>query len=162
MSILLVIAGALLLTPLHLRGGTLHNYVVNRVADMFRRAGFGVFCEHPIRLDDGRLDFVDLLVQCGTWEFCVEVETSARRALTNAAKADAAGLPLWVVVPNKKVQRVVGRKLEKAAFRPGGLKICIPLSGELEQTLTNCFPLFSSANVPVENRKTNKEEASIP
>lgn len=162
MYIFLIIAAVILLVPLHLRGGTLHNYIVNRAAGALQRAGFGVFCEHPVRLADDRLDFVDLLVRCGSWEFCVEVETSPRRVLTNAAKADVAGLPLWLVVPNRKVRQAVARKLKKVPYHPGGLRIYILLLGELEQTLTNYIPLFSAADPTWENRKIEQKDARIP
>ena len=157
---LFVIATAGLVLPMFVRGGTLHNHIVREAAILFGRAGFGVSLEHAVALEDGRTDFVDLLVWCRTWEFCVEVETSARNVLTNAAKAEMAGLPLWVIVPNRRVRQAVAARLATTSYHPGGLRIYILLAGELDQRLTHYFPLFSPANTPRENRKTKQIDGS--
>ena len=131
---------------LFLRGGALHNHLVFETENIFRRAGFNTQQEHPQRLPDGRLDFIDLLVQRGNCVICIEIETSARYVLTNAAKADQIGLPLIVIVPNRKVKMAVQKKLAQSQITACGLRIYVLFLHQIEKGLTNYFPLFSSAN----------------
>ena len=141
---------------LFLRGGALHNHLVLETENIFKQAGFDTQQESPQRLPDGRLDFIDLLVQRGNCMICVEIETSARYVLTNAAKADQIGLPLIVIVPNKKVKMAVQRKLALAQITAGGLRIYVLLLSQVEKGFTNYFSLFSSVNEGWKNRKTNQ------
>ena len=155
MNLILIIIILVLGLPMFLRGGSLHNHLVRETGQLFREAGFDTCEECPVRLPDGRLDFLDLLVKRGSCTICIEIETSARNVLTNATKADQAGLPLWIVVSSRKVQEAVADRLDSADLRPAGLRIYIPLLGQLEQALTIYFPKIPSANALWENRKTN-------
>ena len=154
MTLIVIIVMVLLLAPLCLRGGAFHNHLVHRAEATFARAGCRTWLDYPLPLADGRNDFVDLLVHRGNCLLCVESETSLRHVLANAAKADALGLPLWIVVPTRNVKRAVAGRLENTPYRPGGLRIYVLLLSELPQTVTSCFPLFSAANALRENRKT--------
>lgn len=140
---------------LFLRGGALHNHLVLETESIFKRAGFNTQQEYPQRLPDGRLDFIDLLVERGNCMICVEIETSARYVLTNAAKADQIGLPLIVIVPNRKVKMAVQKKLAQSQITAGGLSIYILLLSQVEKGFTNFFPLFSSVN-EWKNKKINQ------
>ena len=156
--ILFIVIAVSLLLPLSLRGKAIHNYMVYEAESIFRQAGFNTWLEYGIHLLDGKLIFVDLMAQRGSYIFCVEIETSARHILDTAAKVDTFGLPLWVIVPNRKVKRAIIRKLEKHPYRPGGLTIYFLLLDELKQAVMNYFPLFSPAYATRENRKINKED----
>ncbi len=138
-----------------LRGGSLHNHLVLETERIFRDAGFDTRQEHPEKLADGRLDFVDLMVWRGDFLACIEIETSSRHVLDNASKARSLGLPLMVVVPNRKVQKAVRDKLKKAGIRLKKHRIWIPLLRQLKQEVANCLPLIPSANGQRENRKSN-------
>ena len=153
MDTIWIVTAALLFLPLFLRGGVLHNYLAQEAASIFRQAGFETWLEKGVLLLDQKVDFVDLMVQRGNCILCVEIETSARHVLDNTAKADVLGLPLWIVVPNRTVKKAVAGKLKNRPCRPGGLRIYILLLSELEQVVTNYFPLFSPANRPWENKK---------
>ena len=141
-----------------LRGGWLHNHLVLETEKIFRDAGFDTHQEYPKKLADDRLDFVDLLAEGDGFVICVEIETSSRHVLDNASKARELGLPLMVIVPNRKVQKAVKSKLETAGIRPKKHRIYILLLSQLEQEITNCFPLFSLANGQRENRKLNQRK----
>ena len=154
----LLIVPLLFCLPLCLRGGAFHNHMVHEAESIFRKIGFATWLEHGIRLPDGRLDFVDLLVQRGNCILCVEIETTSRNILQTATKADSLGLPLWIIVPNRKIRDSVNRKLERVPVRPGGLKIYVLLLNQLNQTLTNYFSKNSPVNSTRENRKTKKRE----
>jgi len=141
---------------LFLRGGTLHNHLVLEAENIFKQAGFDTQLEYPQQLPDSRLDFIDLLVQRGNCMICIEIETSARYVLTNATKADQLGMPLIVVVPNRKVKKAVQKKLAQAQITAGGFRIYVLLLSEVEKGFTNYFPLFSSVNDKWKNKKTNQ------
>lgn len=156
MTTFTAISIVMVILALFLRGGILHNYLVIASEDIFQNAGFDTHQECPIKLPDGGLDFVDLLAEKNGFLVCIEVETTARYVLTNAAKAEQLGLPLVVVVPTRKVKLAVQNKLSKTNVKPGGHDIYILMLTQLKQELTNCFPLFSSANTGRENKKTKK------
>ena len=91
-----------------------------------------------MRLPDGRLDFIDLTIERDGCVICgIEAETSHRNVVSNAIKAEQIGLPLVVVVSNKKVQRAVRNKLRQSAIRPGGRPIKILLLSQLQKELVN-------------------------
>ncbi len=153
----LLIVPLLFCLPLCLRGGAFHNHMVREAESVFRRNGFATWLEHGIRLPDGRLDFVDLLVQLGNCILCVEIETTSRNILQTATKTDSLGLPLWIIVPNRKIRDSINRKLEQVPVRPGGLKIYVLLLNQLNQTLTKYYPQISPVKGIRENRKTNEK-----
>ena len=147
----------LLTTIMLLRGGKLHEYLVLETENIFRKAGFKTRQECPQRLSDGSLDFVDILAERNDFLICIEIETSARYVVTNAKKAEKLGLPLIVVVPNKKVQKAVKSKLRKAKIKPGKTRIYILLLDQVKQHVTNYFPLFSQVNAYRKNKKINQK-----
>ena len=140
---------------LFLRGDKLHNYLVVESENILQGGGFETSQEHPKKLPDGSLDFIDLFAKRDNCLICIEVETSARRVLINAAKAEQLRLPLIVIVPTRKIKKSVQNKLGKSTIKPAGCDIYILLLSQLEQELTNCFPLFSAANEGRKNIKTN-------
>lgn len=143
----------LLTMVLFLRGQEWHAHLVETAKTKFLRAGCDIRLEYPMPMVDGRINYVDLWVSRGDCQFVLEVETSARHVLDNAIKADAAGMRLWVLVPNRRVKKAVRNKLRQVNVRPGGLAIYILLLDELEQAVTNIFPLISAANSEGENKK---------
>lgn len=156
MEITIIIISIALLLILQLRGGTLHNHLVLEAGKIFQKAGFTTIPEYPQHLPNGQLDFIDLLAQQGPYLICVEVETSARNVLVNVAKADQLKLPLIILVPNRKIQKAVRKRLESSSQTTEKLSIKILLLGQLQKEVTNCFPLFFTVNKQRENRKTNK------
>ena len=157
MHIVITMAIFIAIGVVMLRGGKLHEYLVLAAETVVRQAGYRTHQEHPQHMPDGRLDFIDLAVERDGCIICgIEAETSARNVLANAQKAEQIGLPLVIIVPNKKVQRAVRNKLRQSAISPGGEPICILLLSQLHKQLANYLPLFSSANVGRKNRKTNR------
>lgn len=137
-----------------MRGKAFHNHLVGLAASAFCQAGFEVHFEYGLKLCDGRADYVDLLAQREGVSVICEVETTARHALDNLAKAELLGMPLWIVVPNRKIKSEVARKLRAAGYKPRKGAFHISLSGDVSQGLMDCFPSFSSANTSGENGKT--------
>jgi hypothetical protein len=140
-----------------LRGDPFHNYLVARCAAQFRQAGFNVDLEHPLQLPDGRIDFVDILAESRTIRLVCEIETTSRYVRVNALKAIATGLPLWIVVPTRKLETDVRHLLDLKGARPFGERaIWILLPDQLSQAISNCFSTFLSANG---ERKTKQERS---
>ena len=142
--ILLIPLSVVLLTVmvLGLRGDSFHNLLVYRVRALLEPAGFAVFLEHPIRLPDGRLNFIDLLACRDQLQLACEVETTARYVAVNAQKAQALDMPLWIIVPTQQLKQAVRRKVDQAVDAPPGASIQFLLPDELPQALTKCFPGF--------------------
>jgi predicted RecB family endonuclease len=143
-----------------MRGDAFHNHLVQETASALREAGFEVVAEHSVRLPDGRCDFVDLLATRHGKRLAVEIETTTRNVLVNAVRAQSAGLPLWIVVPTRKVRSAALKQLKRAGLRPSGGGIQVLLQVEVRQHLQECFPLFSTAYGPGENRKTERSRGS--
>ena len=76
----------------------------------------------------------------------IEVETTCRHAADNAWKAVQVSVPLWFVVPRRRLQFEIARKLDPLGLRPGGEPIKILLSGQVEQELVRYLSLFIPAN----------------
>ena len=99
------------------------------------RAGFDTDVEAPVALPDGRTDYIDLLAKRGDLTLAIEVETTDRYVVTNARKAAALGLTLWIVTANPAMRRRVQAKLKRHC--PEIEKaIRFPLATQLPQALT--------------------------
>lgn len=133
-----------------MRGQAFHNLLVARCDCALQAAGFTTKLECPKRLPDGRLDFIDIYATRSDFVVAVEVETSARYADTNAAKADALGLPLWIVVANRAVANAVERRLPLVTA-----PIRILLLPELIAGLTRAGDLIPPANGRTKTQKQN-------
>ena len=156
MHITIITIILLLTLAVFLRGGKLHNYLVLESENILQGKGFETYQEHPEKLPDGSIDYIDLLAKREGFLVCIEVETSARYVLTNVAKAEQLGLPLVIVVPNRKVKTSIQNKLNKPKISSGRSPVYVLLLAQLEQEVTNCFPLFSPANEGRKNKKTNQ------
>lgn len=76
----------------------------------------------------------------------IEIETTARHAVDNARKAAMVDVPLWVIVPTRRLKSDLTRKLKDLAIRSGNQPIKILLLGQLRKELTNYLSLFIPAN----------------
>ena len=140
-----------------------HNHLVQQAATIFKDAGLLVHLEYPIKLPDGRTNYVDLFIT-RDWDIpttCVcEVETTPRYVLVNVEKALALKLPLCVIVPDRKLKTSIESKVQKV-FPEGDLHhVCFLLPDEITQVLTRYFPIFSAVNREMENRKNRKTKHS--
>ena len=151
LSVILVLA----IVPLTLRGGTLHSYLVAEAEAVCRQEGYDTAREHPLRLPDGRTDYVDLAVRKDGRLVCVEVETSPRNVMTNVHKARCLGVPLIVVVPTNQTRQAVRGTLRRHCLGRNRRAVCVLLLGQLRQVLRKCLPLNSPASARAKTRKSN-------
>jgi hypothetical protein len=79
--------------------------------------------------------YFDLFGRRGNLQIAFEVETTIRHVVDNANKASAAGVLLWIIVPERRLRNDARRLLEPLSLKPGGEPIKILLLGELRQEL---------------------------
>ncbi len=56
------------------------------------------------------------------------------------------GVPMWIIVPLRRLKLEITRKFAPLGLRPGGEPIRILLLGQMEQELTNYLSLNIAAN----------------
>jgi hypothetical protein len=95
---------------------------------------------------NGITAFFDLLLQIQAALLAIEIETSARHIHDTAIKAAIIDIPLWVVVPTRRIRKQVERKLAHLNVAPGGESIKLLLLGQVEKELTIYLSLFITAN----------------
>ena len=102
-----------------MRGGAFHNWMVERVVEMFLSYGWEVETEFCCRRN-GVVTFFDVYAVKDGREVAVEVETSIRHVVDNVLKAWAVGVEVWIVVGRRRLKRMVGERLDRfslAEFR---------------------------------------------
>jgi hypothetical protein len=125
------------------------------MAGIFCQEGFDVYVEHGLKLSGDRMNYVDLLARREDLAVICEVETTPRHVLDNLSKAELLDMPLWIIVPSRKVKSEVIRKLRKAGYRSRKSFFHISMPDELQQGLKSYFPNSSSANTTGKNGKIN-------
>jgi hypothetical protein len=118
-----------------MRGKSLHNLIAERVRAELEGLG-EVHPEHKLS-GNGTTTYVDLFFRRGLFVLAIEVETTIRHAIKNAGKAALVGVPLWIVVPHRRLKSAIANKTNNLGLRPSGQPIKILLLGTLRQTLTN-------------------------
>ena len=86
-----------------MRGALFHNSIVKQAKAIFIRHGWQIHTECRYR-NNGTMTYLDLLAVRNDYEIACEVETTARHAVDNAAKALAAGVSFWVIVPSRRLR----------------------------------------------------------
>ena len=157
-DIIALLGLCVLAAGLMLRGSTWHNHQVLDAAMQLWAIGCSVDLEYALPLPHGRTDVVDICANYGSEKFIVEVESTTRHAADNACKAAALGLPLWIVVPTRKLQKTIQRKLQSASCCRADNAINVVLLSQLQQEVRNYFCLFSPANDHDGKEKTNPKE----
>ena len=155
MAGIFVITLALPAVGLWLRGGAFHNRLVKRCANTLQDAGFTVVLECPVKVAEGGTNFIDIMAWRGPVMVACEVETTPRNVVVNARSALALGLPLCLVIPNRRVRSAVINRLRRRLAGANWRRIWILLPDEVSQVVTNCISSFPSANGERKNGKTN-------
>ena len=128
-----------------MRGKTRHNFVAKKAKKTIGLFFDFVVCEHRVRRN-GVTTFFDVFARQGLITLAIEAETTSRHAVDNARKAAIVGVPLWIIVPLRRLKLEITHKLAPLGLRPGGEPIKILLLGQLEQELTNYLSLNIAAN----------------
>jgi len=128
-----------------MRGKPFHNLMARDVQEIARR--FFDFTRREYRFSKNRaVTYLDVFAQRGPIALAFEIETTSRHAVGNARKAALVGVPIWIIVPLRRLKLDITRKLAPLGLRPGGEPIKILLLGQMEQELTNYLSLNIAAN----------------
>lgn len=120
-----------------MRGGAFHNMIVATTRDIFIRSGWHAYTEYPYQSNRVRT-YLDLFAIRGGDRLACEIETTARHAVDNAVKAQVVNVPLWIVVPSRKIQRQITHKLQTQNLVSHNQSIPVLLLGQLERQLA-CY-----------------------
>ncbi len=119
-----------------MRGGTFHNKIVAEAKTIFINHNWQVYTEHRY-CKNGITTYLDLLAIRGNKKIACEVETTARHAVDNVAKALSAGVDLWIIVPSRTLRRQIKQKLRYSELNTKHKNIRILLFCQLEAGLNN-------------------------
>ena len=117
-----------------MRGGTFHNKIVEEAKTIFGNHGWQTYTEYRYR-KNGITTYLDLLAVRENKKMACEVETTARHAVDNAAKALSAGLDLWIIVPSRMLGRQIEHKLRHSGLNTKHQTVRILLFCQLEAEL---------------------------
>ena len=132
-----------------MRGDTFHNFLADEIKAAVSAPVTCVYTEYRVRRCGVVADF-DLFLTAGHFVLGIEIETTIRHAFDNIRKADAVDVPLWVVVPTRRLKNRIERRLKNAEITPAGQPIKILLLDQVKPALTNCLSKFIQANMPCE------------
>lgn len=128
-----------------MRGNLFHNRLAQKAQMTFENFAWCISIEHRIHAN-GTTTFFDLFAEINHYKLACEIETTPRHAIDNAQKAQAVGVPLWFVVPTRKVKRQIVGKLNNQNLAPGGEPIKVLILSELENELASSQPWPQSGN----------------
>ena len=117
-----------------MRGAKFHNKIAEEAKAIFNNHGWKVYTESRYRKNDVTT-YLDLLAVRGNKKIACEVETTARHAVDNTAKALSASLDLWIIVPSKALCRQVEYKLISSGLNTKHQAVRILLFCQLEAEL---------------------------
>jgi len=128
-----------------MRGKVFHNHMVKGAEAVFTHFNWLMYLEHCVRRN-GVTTYFDLLAVMPDRLLGCEIETSSRHIIENAQKANAVAIPVWFIVPTRKVRNLAAAKIKQLDITPGGEPIKLLLPSQLEQELMNYLPLTIQAN----------------
>ena len=138
-----------------MRGGYLHNtLLIGAVQEDCSRQGIKTATE--VKVSDGnRTGYIDLVMEVDGYRIAVEAELTSKRIEKDVWKASVAHVDeLWVLVPNKRVEKSLRGTLARLPRSSKDLTIYVLPLGRALRELSNRFPLIF---MPNQTQKTNKE-----
>lgn len=117
-----------------MRGKPFHNKIAQECREILTRYHWRVYMEHCIKADHITTYF-DLYATNGSRNIACEIETTSRHALDNAAKAIVTDIPLWIIVPSRRLRRQIDHKLQAAQLTSNHCSIRVLLMSQLEAEL---------------------------
>lgn len=117
-----------------MRGNPFHNKLVKDAECIFSEFGWKTCTEQVFRIG-GTTTYFDLFARDGPLEIACEIETTSRHAVDNLRKAQAVGMPLWIIVPTRGVRQQIQRSLGDELVFSGGKPVAVILPDELRQCI---------------------------
>ena len=118
-----------------MRGDKFHNSIVDQAGKIFISHGWDVYKEYRYPCN-AVTTYLDIFAMRCNYKIGCEVETTSRHILDNATKSAVANIPLWVIVPSRKLQHLAWRMIESSDVTGVSMtKVLLPY--QLEQELIN-------------------------
>ncbi|RKY07134.1 MAG: hypothetical protein DRP56_06255 [Planctomycetota bacterium] len=127
-----------------MRGNPFHNKLVEDAKCIFSRFGWKTYTERWF-CTNGITTYFDLFARDGPLKIACEIETTSRHAVDNLRKAQAIGMPLWIIVPTRGVRQQIQRSLGCKPVFSGDKPVAVILPDELRQCIEeyiNCKPII--------------------
>jgi hypothetical protein len=115
-----------------MRGQPFHNKIVNDAQQLFSELGWESETEYRYS-KDGTTTFFDLYARDAPLHVACEIETSCRHAIDNFKKAQAVRMPLWIIVPTRKIRSQIQRSLGRKQAVSAGMPVIIMVPDELKK-----------------------------
>jgi hypothetical protein len=115
-----------------MRGRPFHNKLVKDAESIFSAFGWETNTEQMFCVD-GITTYFDFYARDGPLQVACEIETTRRHAIDNLKKAQAVGMPLWIIVPTRKVRRQIQRSLGRKQVFSGDKPVAVIVPDELKQ-----------------------------
>jgi hypothetical protein len=146
-----------------MHGQFLHNYKAEWIRTKLIPYPVQVRLECRIQRN-GMTAYFDLLLQRQAALLAIEIETSARHIDDTAIKAAVIDIPLWIVVPTRRIRKQAQHKLAHIDVMPGGEPIKLLLLGQVEKEVMNYLSLFITANSNSGKmiNKSKNDTAAVP
>jgi hypothetical protein len=136
-----------------MRGGFLHNFLVDRAEEHLLSLGAVVYREYPTNPGTRDSRFIDLCAMTGGARIAIEAELSTDRIAADVGKAlTVEASLLLILVPDSRIAARIQRQLDRTndAHR---LPVCVLPLGRALQRLTRRFEFCSGVNVNTEDNK---------
>jgi len=120
-----------------MRGNPFHNKLVKDAERIFSDLGWQTDTEQMFCVD-GITTYFDLFARASLLQVACEIETTCRHAIDNLKKAQAIRMPLWIIVPTRRIQRQIRRDIEYKPVYSGNEPVAVILPDELK----NCIEKY--------------------
>ena len=117
-----------------MRGQPFHNQLVKDAECLFLRFGWKTETEWRLSAK-GVTSYFDLYARDGPRHVACEIETSCRHAIDNLKKAQLVGIPLWIIVPTRKIRSHIQRSFGKNQVLSGHKPVIVMVPDELKKHL---------------------------
>lgn len=124
-----------------MRGDLFHNKLVKDAEAVFGELDWQTDTERMV-CTKGVTTYFDLFAWTDSLIMACEIETTCRHALGNFRKAQATEIPLWIIVPTRRIRQQIQRSLGTEQIFPGGKPVEIIFPDELKE----CIQTYMKTN----------------
>jgi hypothetical protein len=128
-----------------MRGRVLHNCLAEDVKAVCDRKRIRSVMEYAV-CSPSTTAYFDVAAWPAKRFVAIEIETTVRHIDRTLAKAQMAGVELWVVVPTRKLRGQIKNKLRRLGIRAKNGHFKLFLQSQVEQEFTNYLSLSTPAN----------------
>ncbi len=134
-----------------MRGDLFHNTLVKDAEAVFSGFGWQIDTERMV-CAKGVTTYFDLFAWTGSLAMACEIETTCRHALDNLRKAQAIEIPLWIIVPTRRIRQQIQRLLGTEKIFSGGKPVKVILPDELKEYIETYMKTNTLKGTDYENQ----------